>query len=279
MIPTVLDEHRTVDGVRLAFGERGTGEPVVFLHGTPSHSYIWRNVLPVVEAAGYRVLAYDLLGYGCSERPVDRDTSVTAQAILFEAVLSELGLAEVNLVGHDLGGAIGQIVATARPELIRRMVLVDTPCYDSWPSPTWRKIVRERLDGYQLMDAREFEAMLTRQLAMTVADPERMSGDVLDAYLAPYRSPLGRWSFFEHQVRHYDSAHTERIVPGLHRLTMPVRIVWGAEDRWQPLSYARRLAADIPGAELRVLDGAGHFPMEDRPERVAAEILAGLSVA
>lgn len=279
--PTILDEQRVIDGVRLAFRERGApdAEPVVFLHGTPSHSYIWRNVLPPVEAAGYRVIAYDLLGYGCSERPVNRDTSVTAQAELFEAVLAELGLTRVNLVGHDLGGAIGQIVATRRPELIGRMVLIDAPSYDSWPSPTWQAIIRERLAEYHAMTADEFDAMLTRQLQMTVSDPERITAEVLDAYLAPYRSPLGRTSFFEHQVRHYDSVHTERIVDRLHTLTMPVRIVWGADDQWQLVDYARRLADDIPRARLRLLDGAGHFPMEDCPERVSTEILAGLSVA
>lgn len=277
---SVLDDDRVIDGVRLAFRDRGTGEPVVLLHGTPSHSYIWRDVLPTIESAGHRVIAYDLLGFGRSERPVDRDTSVTAQAELLDAVLTECGIAEpVNLVGHDIGGAIAQIYATGRPERVRRLVLIDTVSYDSWPSSSWRAIIRDQLAGYSTMSADEFERMLVGQLAMTVSDPVRMTGEVLDAYLAPYRSALGRSSFFEHQVRHYDSTHTERIVERLPALTMPVRIVWGADDRWQPVSYGRRLAADIPGAELVVLPGAGHFAMEDCPERVAAEVLAGLAVA
>ena len=71
-----LDLNVVVDGVRLAYRDRGEGPPVVFVHGTPSYSYEWREVVPEVESAGYRVVTYDLLGYGDSERPLDRDTSV-----------------------------------------------------------------------------------------------------------------------------------------------------------------------------------------------------------
>ncbi len=66
---TLLDRNPLVDGVRLAYRDRGEGEPVVFVHGTPSWSHEWRHVVPAVEAAGHRVVTYDLLGFGDSERP------------------------------------------------------------------------------------------------------------------------------------------------------------------------------------------------------------------
>jgi pimeloyl-ACP methyl ester carboxylesterase len=266
------DRHVVVDGVRLAYRDRGEGEPVVFVHGTPSHSYEWRDVVPEVEAAGYRAVTYDLLGYGRSERPLDRDTSVTAQAELLVALLDELGLQRPTLVTHDIGGAVGQRIAVLHPERVRRLVLIDTVSYDSWPSATWREIIANRLDEYAAMSAEDFEEMLTRQLRMTVAD-EAMPDDVLRAYLAPHRGALGRTSFFEHQVRHYDSRHTEELTDRVGGLSLPVRIPWGQEDRWQPTHYAERLAKDIPGAELVVVPGAGHFLMEDDPARVTREVL------
>ncbi|MDQ3866874.1 MAG: alpha/beta hydrolase [Actinomycetota bacterium] len=268
-----------VDGVRLAYRSRGLGEPVVFLHGTPSHSFIWRKVLPSVEEEGYRVVAYDLLGYGRSERPVDRDTSVAGQAVLLDRLLTHLHIDEFNLVGHDIGGAIAQIFATRQPHRLKRLMLIDTVSYDSWPSETWERIIRERLDDSAAMPMEEFEALLTRQLRMAVADPARMSGDVLEAYLLPHRTRLGLVSFFEHQVRHYDSAYTQEIAPALGTLTMPVRILWGAEDQWQPASYGRRLAGDISTAELTIVPEAGHFLMEDNDDRVVAEILDFLAEA
>ena len=118
----------------------------------------------------------------------------------------------------------------------------------------------------------EFDALLTRQLSMTVADTSRMSGDVLRAYLAPHTARIGRTSFFEHPVRHYGARYSQEIAGRLGELTMPVRILWGAEDQWQPVHYAERLRDDILGAELVVLPDAGHFLMEDAPDRVTREI-------
>ncbi|MFI8308906.1 alpha/beta fold hydrolase [Streptomyces sp. NPDC085927] len=269
---TLLTDSLIVDGVRLAYRDRGRGEPVIFIHGTPSHSYEWREVVPHVEAAGFRTVTYDLLGYGLSERPVDRDTSVAAQTDLLEHLLDALGVDQADIVAHDIGGAIGQRFAVAHPERVRRLMIIDSVSYDSWPSSTWRKIIDEKLDGFPSMTQDAFDALLTRQLRMTVADESLMTGDVLQAYLAPHRSALGRVSFFEHQVRHYDSKYTEEISDRLGRLTMPVRIVWGEGDQWQPLHYAQRLSDHIPGAELVVVPGAGHFLMEDAPERVVREI-------
>jgi pimeloyl-ACP methyl ester carboxylesterase len=108
--------------------------------------------------------------------------------------------------------SVAQIVGTEQPERLMALVLLDTVSYDSWPSETWREIIR------------------------------KMTGETLEAYLAPHRGAIVRASFFEHQVRHYDSRYTERVVDRLGQLTMPVRILWGAEDRWQPTTYAERLA-------------------------------------
>jgi pimeloyl-ACP methyl ester carboxylesterase len=269
---TLLNDNLIVDGVRLAYRDRGQGEPVLFIHGTPSHSYEWRNVVPHVEAGGFRTIAYDLLGYGLSERPADRDTSVAAQTDLLEHFLHALGIDQVSIVAHDIGGAVGQRFAIAHPERVRRLMIIDSVSYDSWPSPTWRKIIDEHLDDYSSMPQDDFNTLLTQQLKMTVADESLMTGDVLQAYLAPHQSAMGRVSFFEHQVRHYDSKYTEQISDDLGRLTMPVRILWGEQDQWQPLHYAKRLGSDIPDADLVVVPDAGHFLMEDAPERVVQEI-------
>ena len=137
-------------------------------------------------------------------------------------------------------------------------MLIDAVSYDSWPSETWREIIRNRLESYAAMSAEDFEEMLTRQLRMTVAGT--MDDDDLRAYLAPHRTALGRTSFFEHQVRHYDSRYTEELTDRLGDIAMPVRIVWGAQDRWQPVGYAERLAADIPGAELVVVPARRPLP-------------------
>lgn len=271
-----LDSVAVVDGVRISYRDRGTGAPVVLLHGTPSYSFEWRNIAPLIEEHGYRVVTYDLLGYGSSERPHDRDTSVDAQVDLFEKLVAHIGLDRPAVIGHDIGGAIAQVLAVESPESVTAIALLDTVSYDSWPSRTWRQIAKDHLGSYAALSDDEFHETLKRQLRMTVASPENMQGRVLDAYLAPHKGALGRASFFEHQVRNHDSASTQRIATRLNEITVPVLVIWGEQDQWQPVHYARKLASDIPTAGLVTIPNAGHFLAEDAPYHVADELVAFL---
>lgn len=270
---TLTDADLVVDGVRLAYADHGGGDPVVFIHGTPSHSFLWRNVTPRVKDGGYRTIVYDLLGFGRSERPRGRDTSVAAQAELIPKLLDTLGIESAHVVAHDIGGAIGQILAVRYPDRVRTLMLIDTVTYDSWPSETWQRIIRENGDLRYVHDGGDFVQMLSRQLRMTVSNPESMDDEALRNYLMPHDGVTGRASFFAHQVSHYDSRYTQEITGDLGSLKMPVRIVWGEDDLWQPVSYAQRLCRDIPFADLSVVPGAGHFLPEDAPSELAAEIL------
>lgn len=270
----MLDQDVVVEGTQIAYRDGGGGgRPVVLVHGTPLHSYIWRQVAPRLSEAGYRVLVFDLSGYGRSERPLHKDTSVAAQSRILEQLLDVWKLDQADVVGHDIGEAATMILAIAKPERFRSLALIDTVSYDSWPSETWQKIIREHLQEHHRMSLEEFRKMMVGQLRMTVHDKERMSGKVLGAYLEPLSGEVGKISFFAHQVNHYDSRYTQETAAELKKLAMPVKILWGEEDQWQPVSYGRRLASDIPRAELSVVPQAGHFLMEDAPHRVTQELL------
>lgn len=263
---TIADSHRLVEGVRLAVSDHGTGAPVVLVHGTPSHSYLWRGVAPQLQRAGHRVVAYDLLGYGLSERPLDRDTSVTAQAGLLAGLLDVLDISSAAVVGHDIGGAVAQVLAVGAPQRVSSLLVVDTVSFDSWPSATWRTVIDDNADQRYVRDEAAFTSMLSTQLQATVTRP--MTCEILAAYLAPHRGRRGRASFFDHQVRHYDSAHTQVLTPRLPALPMPVHLLWGRDDRWQPVAYAEKLHELVPDSTLTVTDG-GHFLPEDDPRGVA----------
>lgn len=270
MTADLLTEQVIIEGHRIAAGRHAARGPakgdLVLLHGTPSHSYIWRQVAPQLQAEGYNIHLYDLLGFGRSERPLAADTSVGGQGPILTALLRHWGLERPHLVAHDIGGAIGLRQAVFHPDSLASLTVIDTCSYDSWPSPTWRTIIDEHLASYSALPAEQYRALLTRQLRMTLHDKSRMQGPVLEAYLAPINGPLGQASFFHHQVRHYDSRYTLEIAPRLKDIACPVQILWGAEDLWQPLHWAKRLAADIPGARLTVVPEAGHFLMEEAPE-------------
>ena len=106
----LVPNHVLVNASRIAHGVHGTGTPVVLMHGTPSSSFIWRNIVPALVAAGHQVHVYDLLGYGLSERPQDPaiDTSVTAQVSVLEGLLEHWGLETAHIISHDIGGGVAQ---------------------------------------------------------------------------------------------------------------------------------------------------------------------------
>lgn len=87
--------------------------------------------------------------------------------------------------------------------------------------------------------------------------------------MAPISGVVGQPMFYQHQVAQYDSRYTADFAERLPGMDLPVQILWGAEDEWQPLAYAHRLQKDIPGAVLQVVENAGHFLMEDAPAQVS----------
>lgn len=145
----LVTDHALINGVRIAHGVHGQGEPVVLVHGTPSSSYIWRNVLPPLVEAGYRVHVYDLLGYGLSERPWSDtvDTSVAGQVPILEGLMTLWGLDQAHIVSHDIGGAVAQRLAMFSPERLISLTLIDVCSFDSWPSKRTHEQMQEGLES------------------------------------------------------------------------------------------------------------------------------------
>src|SRR6266516_44778 len=119
--------YRHVADLRLAHIDEGEGAPVVFLHGEPTWSFLWRNVIPPVRDAGYRCIAPDLVGFGRSDKPVDPSWySYDRHVELVAALLEDLDLRGATLVVHDWGGPIGLRVAVQDPQRVGRIVAMDT---------------------------------------------------------------------------------------------------------------------------------------------------------
>ena len=111
------------DDLRLAYRELGEGPPVLLLHGWPTSSYLWRDVMPAIAEAGNRAIAPDLPGYGRSERDPDADHSHEAQARVVAALLDHLGVRGAAVLGHSIGAAVALRLAAARPDLAAMLIL------------------------------------------------------------------------------------------------------------------------------------------------------------
>ncbi|GAB1191011.1 alpha/beta hydrolase [Aspergillus pseudonomiae] len=273
----IARENVLIDGNRVAYGIYGTGAPVVLLHGTPSSSLIWRNVIPQLTNAGFKAYVFDLLGYGVSERPWDPriDTSMTGQVSILEGLLKHWDLETFHLVAHDIGGGIAQRFGVFNSHRLRSLMLVDVVSFDSYPSQRTREQMATGLQT--LCDATDenHRSHFKEWLLSAVYDKKTFADTSLTTFLEYISGPIGQGSLFQHQVRHYDPKHTMEIVSRLHELgRVPVKLVWGADDAWQVVDWAHKLKNAIPGSELDIFEECGHFSPEDQPEKLAKTVIA-----
>jgi len=272
----LVTDHVLVNGTRIAHGIHGNGEPVILIHGTPSSSLIWRNVLPSLVDAGYRVHVYDLLGFGLSERPWDTniDTSVTGQVPILEALYDVWNLKYAHVVAHDIGGGVAQHLGIHSPDRLRSLTMIDVVSYDSWPSKRTRQQMQSGLEKLITASPEEHHRHFREWILSAVHYKDRLAASSMDNYLDFISNPIGQASLFQHQVTHYHPKHTASVsdrYPELGKL--PVQLIWGANDAWQVVDWAHKLHAAIPGSSLHVLDECGHFAMEDHPEKIVSLLL------
>ena len=275
----LVTENTLINGMRIAHGTHGEGAPVVLIHGTPSSSYIWRNILPSLVAAGFKVHVFDLLGYGLSERPRDpaTDTSVTGQVPVLEGLLEVWRLTDFHLIAHDIGGGVAQRFAIQSPHRLRSLTMIDVVSYDSWPSKRTHEQMQTGLEKLIKASDAEHREHFREWLYSTVQNKQRLADTSMETYLDFICGPVGQGSFFQHQVMHYDPKHTDEVAPRYAELgSGPVQLIWGADDAWQVVDWAHKLNAAIPGSELHVIEDCGHFSMEDQPEKIAELLVAFL---
>ncbi|KAK4500553.1 hypothetical protein PRZ48_008742 [Zasmidium cellare] len=263
----ISNQSTLLSGQRIAYGKHGQGTktPVVLVHGTPTTSLIWRNVVPSLVDAGFEVYTFDLLGYGLSERPRDPsvDTSITAQVSVLEGLLKYWGLDEqkkFHIVGHDIGGAIVQRFAILSPGRTS-IVMIDCLSLDTYSTDD-AKLSRESSD-------QDHRARFREWFLSAVYKKAGFERGALGTYLDYISGPIGQPSLVQHQITHYDPKHTHEVSGRYHELgRFPVKLIWGEHDGWQKVSWAQRLQSAIPGASLDILPEAGHFSIEDRPEDI-----------
>jgi len=243
-------------------------EPVVLIHGIPTHGGLWCDVAAQLSARA-RVIAPDMLGYGRSSAPDGHPVDIVSQAGYMLRVLNELGVRRATVVGHDIGGGVVQILAVRHADSVERLGLVNSVCYDSWPIPEMKAaqktagVVEHLPPG---LTAQGLKLFLRRGFV------HQNRGDrFLDDFLKPFSEADGMKVFAEH-ARALDPTPTQELAPRLPSLTLPVAVIWGRKDPFQKPEYAERLASDIPTAELTWIDDASHYAPADTPERVAAAL-------
>ncbi|WP_235208651.1 alpha/beta fold hydrolase [Halomonas sp. TG39a] len=239
------------------------------IHGIPTNKLMWRNVMPEL-AKHYRVIAPDMLNYGESDMPVDADVSINAQTGIFIKLMDALGVARADIVSHDIGGGIGQLMAVKHPERVRRQVLIDSVCFDSWPIPEFKQLLEPGVE--ETTSVEEFITTMRGFMPSGVHDPAVATEEMIERYVAPWNSVEGQAAFFRN-MRRLNKEYTEAIAGDLRNIEIDTLVLWGDKDSFQKPDYGPMLADAIPGAELIWVRDAGHWVTDEKPEETARYIL------
>jgi pimeloyl-ACP methyl ester carboxylesterase len=259
----------TASGVRLRVVEVGSGPAVLLLHGMFVDRRTWQGVMQTL-ADELRLVAPDLPGFGESEKPPPNrfPYGLEAFADAVAGLYAGLRLGRVAVVGHGLGGAVALTLAARHPELVSRLVLVDTLCYETKLDPRLRLALLPLVGSFvfkQLWGRSTFRSFFRSQL---LAPRSTVPSWRIDDYYETFNAPAARGSALATWRATID---TRSVVAKTARIQAPTIVVWGRQDRMIPAGYGQRLAREIRGAGFELLD-AGHSPQEECPQALAVSI-------
>ncbi len=274
-----LVTHHTADlgDVRLHYVEAGSGPLVVLLHGFPEFWYSWRNQIPALAAAGFRVVAPDMRGYNLSDKPPGIDsyrTDLLTRDI--ERLIRACGEERATVVGHDWGGIVAWLFAMRYPDMVERLVILNAP----HPGSTTRALlspVQWLRSSYVLFfqipwlpeaiwQAGNFA--LLRWLFRT--DPQRRDAfteEDIDRYVEAFSQPGALTA----TINYYRAAVQQNplnVRQDLRRIERPVLVIWGLQDRALGPELAEPDRQWVPNVRVEPLPDASHWVQQDAPARV-----------
>ena len=262
-------QYTMIEGHRIAYKEMGEGQPLLLIHGIPTNKMLWTHVMPEL-AKQYRVIAPDMLNYGESDMPADADVSINAQTRILVKLMDALGVDSADVVSHDIGGGIGQLLAVNHAQRVRRQVLIDSVCFDSWPIPEFEKMLEPGVE--ESTSVEEFIETMRGFMPSGVYDDAVVTEEMTERYVGQWHSEKGKAAFFRN-MRRLNKEYTEAIAGELKNIDIETLILWGDKDNFQKPDYAPMLTDAIPGAQLIWVEDAGHWVTDEKPEVVTQHIL------
>lgn len=281
-----LGERRTVAGhevfvVELS-AERDAAEPVLVLHGFPTSSIDWRRVIGSLRARR-RVVLFDFLGYGFSAKP-DQRYSLFEQADIVESLVEELSLDAVALVSHDMGDSVaGELLARGLDgalgfEISRRVLTNGSIYLDMAHLTDGQQLLLSLPDERLAAESALGHELVEAALAATCAPAMVPAADELAA-MADVVVRDGGDRLLPRLIRYVEErrVHEQRWTGAIEAHPSPLTIVWGTADPIAVWPMAQRLCMARPDARLVELDGVGHYPMVEDPERFGGALVAALA--
>jgi cis-3-alkyl-4-acyloxetan-2-one decarboxylase len=270
-----------VNGYRLHYVDEGQGPPLVLVHGNPTWSFYWRELIAALRPQ-FRVIAIDHLGCGLSDKPQNYPYRLQNHIDNLSQLVEQLDLREVTLVAHDWGGPIGLGAALKSPQRFARFVILNSAAFRSPHIPWQIRLARAPVLG--TLANRGLNAFLRGALRTALEKHENMTAAVRAGYLAPYRSWHNRVAIdrfvkdIPRTAGHPSYETLLRIEHGLPTLAdKPWLLLWGVRDWCFHEWYLERFLEFVPQAEVHRFADAGHLLMEDKPAEVVQLVKEFLS--
>lgn len=248
-------------------------EVILMLHGNPTWSFLYRNLAKYFSKGQYRVIVPDHLGCGLSSKPQDYNYSLSNHVENIIKLVEHLKLKNINLIVHDWGGAIGMGLATSRPDLIKRIVVMNTAAFISAQIPLRINILRNPIGEWFIRSFNGFAGPAT-----IMAVTKRMEPNIKKGFILPYdnyESRIATAKFVRDipmNIEHPTYKTLNSIEGKLSSLNKPVLILWGAKDFCFTLNFQKKWLDFFPKAKVKIYADAGHYLTEDKPIEVQTEI-------
>jgi 2-hydroxymuconate-semialdehyde hydrolase len=252
----------------IAYLRKGQGPPLLLLHGIPSSSYLWRDVIDPLSTT-FDVLAPDLLGFGDSDKRLDADLSIAAQARYMVAFMESFGLHQAAVVGHDIGGGLAQLMAVDEPERVARLILIDSVVDDNWPVADIARLKEPVWD--QIMVNIDLRNGFRKGLEAGMVTEGRVTEELVDEWTRPFQDLGGRRAYLR-AARALNNRDLTSQSKRIEELETPTLILWGANDKFLESRWADTLKHKLRDSTVEIIDPGGHFLPLDRPEAVAEAI-------
>ena len=267
-----LTEQLIWRGRRVSWGRCGSGPAIVFCHGTPWSSWLWAPFAEALSSA-FTTYLWDMPGYGQSSKDPGHSVALDIQGELLHDLLEHWRLDAPHVVAHDYGGAVALRAHLLHGSRFASLVLVDVVALAPWGSDFFR-LVGEHAQVFTALPAAIHNGLVRAYVAG--ASHAGVTDQQTDALVAPWLGETGQAAFYA-QIAQADQVYTDEIEPLYPSLDLPVLVLWGRNDSWIPVDRAHRLADAIPGAQLQLVEGAGHLIHLDKPVQLANQLQRWLS--
>lgn len=277
-----LGEPRTVEvpAGTIAYRERGSGPPVVFVHGVAVNGDLWRRVAPPL-ARDHRCITPDL-PFGSHAHPLrpDADLSLPGMARIVADLLTALDLDDVTIVANDTGGAVAQWLAGHHAERIGRLVLTSCDAFEKFPPTPQRYLLwAARLPALMWLVAWTAQFRFVQRLptAYGWATTRAPEPAVMRSYTDQVRRRPGVRRDLIRLLRAVEQRHTFEAAEALRTFDKPALVLWADSDRLFPREHGRRLAELLPQGRFALIDSSRTFIPEDQPDQLVAAVRAFLT--